>query len=140
RRSVAADDARIASGDDDGGSRSRQPSLRSESAGSYEDGPTFPRVGATVEGLTGELDLDEANIHLTEPVAEAVDGASAAREPRPHRMYKFTLYETNARYWITGADVTDKAFRLLRIDRTSPPGHIVLFEDETIYDRRQMNE
>ncbi|KAI7029800.1 hypothetical protein KC352_g47640, partial [Hortaea werneckii] len=55
-------------------------------------------------------------------------------------MFKFTLYETNAWYWITGSDITDKHFRLLRIDRTSPPGQIVLFEDETIYDRRQMND
>ncbi|EMC91935.1 hypothetical protein BAUCODRAFT_46416, partial [Baudoinia panamericana UAMH 10762] len=56
------------------------------------------------------------------------------------RMYKFVLYETNARYWITGGDITDKYFRLLRIDRTSPPGQIMLFEDETVYDRKQMNQ
>ena len=58
----------------------------------------------------------------------------------PHRMHRFTLYETNARYWITGSDVTDKYFRLLRIDRTSPPGQITAFEDETVYDRNQMND
>ena len=100
----------------------------------------FERVGATVEELTGEMNLDEADIHLTEPMAQDMDGMIVDHEPRPHRMYKFTLYETNARYWITGADIEDKSFRLLRIDRTSPPGQIALFEDETLYDRRQLNE
>lgn len=56
------------------------------------------------------------------------------------RLYKFTLYETNARYWITGADVSDKIYRLLRIDRTSAPGQLTLFEDGTTYDRGEIND
>lgn len=56
------------------------------------------------------------------------------------RLHKFTLYETNTRYWIAGSDVNDKAFQLLRIERNSPPGQIGLFEDKTIYDARQIAE
>ncbi|KAK5742852.1 phosphatidylinositol-3,5-bisphosphate 5-phosphatase [Elasticomyces elasticus] len=140
RRSDATDEHTITSGDEAHGSRSRHPSLSSESAGSYHDEPTFVRVGATAEELAGDVHVDEATIHLTEDMSRVVDGPLPDIGKRPHRMYKFTLYETNARYWITGADVRDKSFRLLRIDRTSPPGQIAIFEDETIYDRRQMNE
>jgi len=85
--------------------------------------------------------MDEDKLHLTETTPpREVNGVPEKGEQRPHKMFKFTLYETNARYWITGADIADKHYRLLRIDRTSPPGQIMLFEDETIYDRRQMNE
>lgn len=55
-------------------------------------------------------------------------------------MHKYTLYETSARYWIAGADITDSSFKLLRVDRTSGPGQISIFEDETIYERKQLNE
>lgn len=86
----------------------------------------------------GELCIDDdSHMRTRSPdVRQIEDGGQS----RPHRMYKFTLYETNARYWITGADITDKYFRLLRIDRTSPPGQIALFEDDTVYDREQMND
>ncbi|KAK1065006.1 phosphatidylinositol-3,5-bisphosphate 5-phosphatase [Friedmanniomyces endolithicus] len=140
RRSNAPGGPKATSGDETGSIRNRQPNQSSESAGSYDDSPPFVRVGATAEELTGELRNDEPDIHLTETLSRGMDGTSANGDQRPHRMYKFTLYETNARYWITGADITDKFFRLLRIDRTSRPGQIALFEDETIYDRRQMNE
>ncbi|KAK5131622.1 hypothetical protein LTR08_000809 [Meristemomyces frigidus] len=125
--------------------RSRHPSSSTASVGSYGDSPAFPRVGASADEINGEICVDDRDIHLTETKGRhgggAVDGLPAgAGERRAHRMFRFSLYETNARYWITGADITDKYYRLLRIDRTSPPGQILLFEDETIYDRRQMND
>ncbi|KAI5363034.1 putative SAC domain, polyphosphoinositide phosphatase Fig4 [Septoria linicola] len=107
-----------------------------ESIQAAEDPPTYPCVGATAEEIASGAAFDDDE-HMrdpsdTEPVKD--------EHLRPHRMHKFTLYETNARYWITGADITDKYFRLLRIDRNSPPGQIQLFEDETVYDRQQMND
>ncbi|KAK5117359.1 hypothetical protein LTR62_005976 [Meristemomyces frigidus] len=134
------------------GSRSRRRRFSSESAGSFREGSFVVGDGGEFGGEDGVPDeVDGPEIHLREQSHEAHDGhgsvdgqgryaSTPARTDRPHRTYKFTLYETNARYWITGADVTDKFFRLLRIDRTSPPGQITLFEDETIYDRKQMNE
>lgn len=107
-----------------------------DDSASYADPPLYPRIGATAEELAGEVCVGD-DMHMKEdeeskPVQD--------QESRPHRMYKFTLYETNTRYWITGADITDKYYRLLRIDRNSPPGQIMLFEDETVYDRKQMND
>jgi hypothetical protein len=101
------------------------------------DPPMFTRIGATKEEAAGIISFED-DAHLKTKsidIREVEDGHS-----HPHRMYKFTLYETNARYWITGADVTDKSFRMLRIDRTSAPGQIALFEDETVYDRDQLND
>ena len=99
-----------------------------------------------------KLDESRATVHTTEHAAEKprVDSetrrAQAQAQTRKlpsgiagQRNYRFTLYETNARYWITGTDLTDKVFRLLRIDRTSAAGQVALFEDETTYDRREMN-
>ncbi|KAF2162511.1 hypothetical protein M409DRAFT_27135 [Zasmidium cellare ATCC 36951] len=105
------------------------------SAYSLSDPPMYPRVGATAEEMAGEVCVDDDE-HLKESEKPPVRD----KELKPHRMYKFTLYETNTRYWITGSDITDKYFRLLRIDRNSPPGQITLFEDETVYDRKQMND
>ncbi|KEQ71764.1 hypothetical protein M436DRAFT_50189 [Aureobasidium namibiae CBS 147.97] len=55
-------------------------------------------------------------------------------------MHKFTLYETNARYWITGSDITDKYYKLLKIDRTAPPGQLSVFEDEIVYSKKEVTQ
>ena len=126
-----------------GESRSREPNLRNHdndsSNGSFAsngDLPLYVRVGATSEEIAAEAAGDDDQ-HMKDPSdTEQVKDDDF----RLHRMHKFILYETNARYWITGADISDKYFRLLRIDRTSPPGQLSLFEDETVYDRREMND
>ncbi|KAF7192752.1 Polyphosphoinositide phosphatase [Pseudocercospora fuligena] len=107
----------------------------SESAKSLADPPLYPRVGATAREVSGEVCID-GDDHMKE------DGSAQVKDElsRPHRMHKFILYETNSRYWITGSDITEKYSRLLRIDRNSPPGQIALFEDETVYDRKERND
>lgn len=119
----------------DGASSPGRPS--GDTFGSTIDPPKYSRVGATVDEP-----LDSADEYGTEPdeIREPSPTVGHERPSRPHRMHKFTLYETNARYWIAGADITETYFKLLRVDRTSAPGQLALFEDETIYDRRQMNE
>lgn len=56
------------------------------------------------------------------------------------RMHKFTLYETSTRFYLIGGDVMDKQFRVLKIDRTAPPGQLNLFEDDIVYSKREMNQ
>jgi hypothetical protein len=65
---------------------------------------------------------------------------SDQQQPTLHRMHKFTLYETNARYWITGSDITDKYYKLLKIDRTAPPGQLSVFEDEIVYSKQEVTQ
>lgn len=57
-----------------------------------------------------------------------------------HKMHKFSLYETQARYYLVGGDLNDENFRVLKIDRTAPPGQLGLVEDEVVYDKYQMND
>ncbi|QIW99733.1 hypothetical protein AMS68_005251 [Peltaster fructicola] len=110
----------------------------SDTLDSQIDPPLFQRVGATADELAEESAY-EASDHLTGNLS-TLPARATDTFIRLHRMHKFTLYETNARYWITGGDITDKHFKLLRIDRTSPPEQLNVFEDEVVYDRVQLNE
>ncbi|KAF1838098.1 polyphosphoinositide phosphatase [Decorospora gaudefroyi] len=56
------------------------------------------------------------------------------------RMHKFSLYETSTRFYLIGADITDRQFRVLKIDRTAAPGHLNIFEDDIVYNRREMHQ
>ncbi|KAF2703333.1 hypothetical protein K504DRAFT_485898 [Pleomassaria siparia CBS 279.74] len=57
-----------------------------------------------------------------------------------NRMHKFSLYETSTRFYLVGADNMDRCFRVLKIDRTAPPGHLSIFEDDIVYDKREMDQ
>ncbi|KAF2157070.1 hypothetical protein K461DRAFT_249808 [Myriangium duriaei CBS 260.36] len=59
---------------------------------------------------------------------------------KSHRLHRFALYETNARFFITGADVTDKYFKVLKVDRTTPPGQLSLFEDDIVYNKQEITQ
>jgi hypothetical protein len=56
------------------------------------------------------------------------------------RMHKFWLYETSTRFYLIGADVLEAQYRVLKIDRTSPPGHLNIFEDNLLYSKREMHQ
>ncbi|KAF2396571.1 hypothetical protein EJ06DRAFT_224844 [Trichodelitschia bisporula] len=57
-----------------------------------------------------------------------------------NNMHRFSLYETSTRYYLVGQDVMERHFRVLKIDRTAPPGSLGIFEDDIVYDRREMNQ
>lgn len=57
-----------------------------------------------------------------------------------NRMHKFSLYETSTRFYVVGADIMEKQYRVLKIDRTAPPGHLNIFEDDILYNRREMHQ
>jgi hypothetical protein len=57
-----------------------------------------------------------------------------------NRMHKFSLYETSTRFYLVGADIMEKQYRVLKIDRTAPPGHLNIFEDDILYNRREMHQ
>ncbi|KAI1336058.1 SacI homology domain-containing protein [Xylariaceae sp. FL0016] len=64
-------------------------------------------------------------------------------EPLParaaSRMHKFTLYETASRYYIVGGDVTEKRFRILKIDRNTHDTDLSIVDDNITYGRKEMN-
>jgi hypothetical protein len=123
----------------DGVALGRSGESSSELLSVPDDPPLYPRVGATAEELrSGDFSPDEGG-----PTNTDIDDTNIQDQADvavPHRIHKFTLYETSTRYWIAGADITDNLFKLLRVDRTSAPGQISIFEDNTIYERQQLNE
>lgn len=123
----------------DGSALARSGETSSELLASPDDPPLYPRIGATAEELRGDLSHDEDGASSTEG-EETEAQEPVADSSHPHRMHKFTLYETSTRYWIAGADITDTMFKLLRVDRTSGPGQISIFEDNTVYEKEQLNE
>ncbi|KAJ9632515.1 phosphatidylinositol-3,5-bisphosphate 5-phosphatase [Taxawa tesnikishii (nom. ined.)] len=98
------------------------------------------------------VDLEESFADDTEPFVPGAHFGSVKGEnekpipvqdedqPVSRRMHRFTLYETNVRYYITGADITDKHFKVLKIDRTAPPGQLALFEDDIVYTKKEVTQ
>jgi hypothetical protein len=56
------------------------------------------------------------------------------------KMHKFSLHETATRYYIVGADVMDKRFRILKIDRTADSGNLSIAEDDIVYTKKEMSQ
>ncbi|CZT51580.1 related to polyphosphoinositide phosphatase family member [Rhynchosporium secalis] len=56
------------------------------------------------------------------------------------KMHKFSLYETAQKYYFVGADVMDRRFRILKIDRTSDSGNLNISEDEIVYTKKEMSQ
>jgi len=64
--------------------------------------------------------------------------------PRPRlrqKMHRFSLYETASRFYIVGTDVTEKRYRILKIDRTSNDSlELSITEDKTVYTQKDMSQ
>ncbi|KAI0854092.1 SacI homology domain-containing protein [Daldinia vernicosa] len=61
-----------------------------------------------------------------------------------YKMHKFTLYETASRYYIVGGDVTEKRYRILKIDRNTHESDthetdLSITDDRIIYSQKEMN-
>ncbi|KAF2473890.1 uncharacterized protein BDR25DRAFT_281974 [Lindgomyces ingoldianus] len=111
-----------------------------------EKGPGIPRGEAESIRFDGDEEDPAVPISFQRSTSPAVmqwnKGAAYEKvgEDGINRMYKFSLYETSARFYLVGADIMDKHYRVLKIDRTAPPGHLNIFEDDIVYDKREMNQ
>ena len=64
---------------------------------------------------------------------------SLGLNPASPLMDKIVLYETKTRFYIVGSSRNESAFRILKIDRTSPYT-IQILDDHVRYSRRQLEE
>ena len=78
--------------------------------------------------------------HTVSSPDESLDAAAVGQHELPCKMHKFTLYETASRYYLVGADVMDRTFRILKIDRTAESGELSLSDDDTIYSKTELHE
>ncbi|KAK8060606.1 phosphatidylinositol-3-5-bisphosphate 5-phosphatase [Apiospora saccharicola] len=82
---------------------------------------------------------DPAASRQEDTPADEYDGRSLTR--LFYRMHKFTLYETASRYYIVGGDVTEKRYRILKVDRNThePDSELTITDDKIIYSQKEMN-
>ncbi|KAF4988176.1 hypothetical protein FGRMN_9921 [Fusarium graminum] len=57
-----------------------------------------------------------------------------------YKMHKFSLYETASRYYIVGVDVSEKRYRILKIDRTNEGAELNVTDDKIVYSLKEMNQ
>ncbi|KAF2019995.1 hypothetical protein BU24DRAFT_365769 [Aaosphaeria arxii CBS 175.79] len=111
-----------------------------------EQVPSMPRGETEEIELKGEEEdppIPESFKRSSSPAALQKTKAAAYEkvgEEGINRMHKFSLYETSTRFYLVGADIMDQHYRVLKIDRTAPPGHLNIFEDDIVYDKREMNQ
>ncbi|KXH51181.1 hypothetical protein CSIM01_13495 [Colletotrichum simmondsii] len=104
---------------------------------------------AAMQTRAGEDDVDEEPA-VAKPFVRTSSPDSAARaadaydEKGPDRldrkMHKFSLYETATRYYIVGGDVTEKRYRILKIERTTDDSELSITDDKIIYSQKEMNQ
>ena len=133
-----------------------QPSLTPSSTSGE---PSFPQLrnddaetsllDSNTACATGEDDNDDepavAKPFIRTSTPEPSNRAGYPDEDRiggapDYQMHKFSLYETATRYYIVGGDMTERRYRLLKIDRTAGDSELSMTDDKIIYSQREMNQ
>ncbi|KAK4230016.1 SacI homology domain-containing protein [Podospora fimiseda] len=95
-----------------------------------------PDPASSRQGLNMGVEDDE----YEEARIGGTDGA-LPRSRLMHKMHKFSLYETASRFYIVGGDVTEKRYRILKIDRTNDDeSELSITDDKTVYSLKDMNQ
>lgn len=91
-----------------------------------------------------ELDAREDEQRSSSPASTTVKNIIPLRGKESSdivfRMHKFQLYETASRFYLVGADVMDRRFRILKIDRTADNGDLIVAEDDIVYTKKEKNQ
>lgn len=134
---------------------------QAEAEASMPDEPVFPLLqnnassetllqnAQAQKGGIAEDDNDEEPA-VAQPFVRTRSPDSASREDTPtddeksparlyYKMHKFTLYETASRYYIVGGDVTEKRYRILKVDRNTHDSDLSIVDDKIIYSQKEMN-
>ncbi|KAG5952803.1 hypothetical protein E4U53_007957 [Claviceps sorghi] len=75
---------------------------------------------------------------LTDDAGEV--GTKEALEFFTHKMHKFSLYETASRYYVVGVDVSEKRYRILKIDRSTEGAELNITDDKITYSLKEINQ
>ncbi|KAG6003889.1 hypothetical protein E4U21_001610 [Claviceps maximensis] len=67
-------------------------------------------------------------------------GAKDTLEFFTHKMHKFSLYETASRYYVVGVDVSEKQYRILKIDRSNEGTELNMTDDKIAYSLKEINQ
>ncbi|MCJ1439365.1 phosphatidylinositol-3,5-bisphosphate 5-phosphatase [Xylographa pallens] len=110
-------------------------------------GSTLPKLPATDSRLDKEYEEDSTirayeRSHSPNSVMPRNGSAQYDKVGKDgiSKMHKFSFYETTSRFFLVGADVLDRKFRILKIDRIADSGDLNLAEDDIVYTREEMNQ
>ena len=151
---------RTSDGEEEGAGRGFEGSSTADAAAPVHDAghePIYPRLSRDADPSEDEPGGNKSKqSEVGEPAAPASFDRSASPttaharnrgaayervgEGGVCRMHKFSLYETATRYYIVGADMLDRHFRVLKIDRTAEAGDLSIAEDEIVYTKKEMNQ
>ncbi|KAF7558809.1 hypothetical protein G7046_g5356 [Stylonectria norvegica] len=138
-----------------------QHNLTQENDNDCEDAPVFPLlqnngaaspVSGEAAGGPSQGDPDDGDDEpaVAKPFVRTTSPDSAARTAEEtlddrasdrliYKMHKFSLYETASRYYIVGVDVSEKRYRILKIDRTTEGAELNMTDDKMVYSLKEMN-
>lgn len=85
--------------------------------------------------ITDPVAMNRCFPKISKPVVES----DAELEPNSYSLKKFTVYETQARFYLVGRDKSGLRWRVLKIDRSEPTG-LHVCEDPAIYTRQDCND
>ncbi|KAK0629923.1 SacI homology domain-containing protein [Bombardia bombarda] len=107
-----------------------------------EPGVARPFYRASSPDSAARSGLGQPLEDVTDDEGSPNDAAgSGSRSRVVHRMHKFTVYQTAARFYIVGGDVTEKRYRILKVDRTTDDAsELSVTDDKTVYTQRDMNQ
>lgn len=94
---------------------------------------------------SGELRPEDHHAHDEKDGGrDAVAGEDAEESTSDrllYKMHKFSLYETASRYYVVGVDVSEKRYRVLKIDRTTEDSEEPsMTDDKIVYTLKEMNQ
>lgn len=114
------------------------PSLSNDTPNDSKAGQHEPQSGEDEDLVTGKVFQRTASPAQT---AQRSKGAVYQKvgEEGVCKMHKFSLYETTSRFFLVGGDITDRKFRILKIDRSSEAGELNIAEDDIVYTKKEMN-
>ncbi|KAG6030953.1 hypothetical protein E4U41_007732 [Claviceps citrina] len=102
------------------------------------------------------VDEDEASV--AQPISRCSSPGSVNDVPHPpaddaghigtgyaqaffsHKMHKFSLYETASRYYVVGVDVSERRYRILKIDRSTEGLELNMTDDKITYSLQEVNQ
>lgn len=105
---------------------------------------TVEHPGLPTTQDSGDLRSDDGRYEekdAGEGPAPDEDEEEATSDRLLYKMHKFSLYETASRYYVVGVDVSEKRYRILKIDRTTEGGEEPsMTDDKIVYTLKEMNQ
>ena len=114
------------------------PSLSNDAPSDLKGEMGEPQSGEDEEQATAKVFPRSTSPTTGAPRSKSA-GYQKVGEEGVCKMHKFSLYETASRFFLVGGDLTDRKFRILKIDRSAEVDELNIAEDDIVYSKKEMN-